>query len=231
MTLNLPPPSDGTDNNALNAAEGSHGGRLATVISALAFVFSGLSYYESALKAADLEIYVPPIVQYARDGGGDTELFAVPITIANSGSNTGTVLAMELIVDALDAKDDLTKSKAYYSAYFGEHPKDTNAINKSFAPIAIPSRATYTETIRFYPQGNALPHAVRDAGNYRFTLKTTIALPAARGFFDNAFGARAPDALVFERRLPYLSDQWLGMRRGSAAMHSADWKPTASIGK
>lgn len=230
MTLNLPPPADNPDNSAI-VADAPHAGRLATVVSALAFVFSGLSYYESALKAADLEIYVPPIVQYGRDGGGDTELFAVPITIANGGSNTGTILAMELIIETLDAKDDLAKKKTFYSAYFGEHPKNADAVHKSFAPIAIPGRATYTETIRFYPQGNPLPHVVRDAGNYRFTLKTMIAAPEQRGFFDRAFGTRAPDALVFERRLPYLSDQWLGMRRGSAAMHSADWKPTTSTGK
>lgn len=231
MTLNLPPPADTSDNNALNAAEGAHGGRLATIISALAFVFSGLSYYESALKAADLEIYVPPILQYGRDGGGDVELFAVPITVANGGSNTGTILAMELTVEALEAKDDLDKKKTYYSAYFGEHPKNPDTANKSFAPIAIPGRATYTETIRFYPQGNALPRIVRDAGNYRFTLTAMVAAPENRGWLDRTFGTRAPDALVFERRLPYLSDQWLGMRRGSAAMHAADWKPSTSTGK
>lgn len=231
MTLNLPPPTDASDNNALNAAEGAHGGRLATIISALAFVFSGLSYYESALKAADLEIYVPPIVQYARDGGGDTELFAVPITVANGGSNTGTILAMELTVEALEAKDDLDKKKTYYSAFFGEHPKNPDTANKSFAPIAIPGRATYTETIRFYPQGNPLPRIVRDAGNYRFTLKTLIAAPEQRGWFDRTFGTRAPDALVFERRLPFLSEQHLNFRRGSISMHAADWKPSTSTGK
>lgn len=232
MTLNLPPKVDAPDNNALNAAEGAHGGgHLATIISALAFVFSGLSYYESALKAADLEIYVPPIVQYARDGGGDTELFAVPITIANGGSNTGTVLAFELTVEALDAKDDLDKRKTYYSAFFGEHPRDATASNKSFAPIAIPGRATYTETIRFYPQGNPLPRLVRDAGNYKFTLKSMIAAPEQRGWLDRTLGTRAPDALTFERRLPFLSDQHLGFRRGSISMHAADWKPTTSSGR
>lgn len=231
MTLNLPPRVETSDTGALNAAEGAHGGRLATVISALAFVFSGLSYYESALKAPELEIYVPPIVQYARDGGGDTELFAVPVTVVNGGSNTGTILALELTVEATEAKDEYDKKKSYYSAFFGEHPRDPAALNKAFAPIAIPGRATYTETIRFYPQGNPLPRLVRDAGNYRFTLKALVAGVDRPGVFDRWLGPKAPDPLVFERKLPYLSDQHLNFRRGSVSMHAADWRPTSSAGK
>jgi hypothetical protein len=109
--------------DAARAAEGGGGGSwLANVPSALAFLFSGLSFYTSALQQADLEVYVPPVLQYGRDGGGggDVDVFAVPITIANGGANTGTVLAMELVVENLKAAAE-PKSKTFYSAFIGEH--------------------------------------------------------------------------------------------------------------
>ncbi len=231
MGLFLPPRATGADASQLAAADaaGHGGGRLATIISALAFVFSGLSYYESALKAADLEIHVPPVVQYGRDGGGDTELFAIPLTLTNSGSNTGTVLSFELSVESLGATDDLPKTKKYYSAFFGEHPRDSaSPTNKAFAPISIPGRATYTDTIRFYPQGNPLPRLVREAGEYKFTLSATLAGPSTPGWFERLLQGKTPEPLSFKRTLPYLSDQWLSLRRGSASMHAADFKPTSS---
>ena len=47
-----------------------------------------------------------------------------------------------------------------------------------------------------------------------FANVTDEVIAENRGWLDRTFGTRAPDALVFERRLPYLSDQWRGMRRG-----------------
>jgi hypothetical protein len=233
MAVSLPPRARSTEGVGIEAADAAAqgGGRLATVISALAFVFSGLSYYESALKAADLEIHVPPIVFYGRDGGGDTELFAVPVTIANGGSNTGTVLSFDLTVENVSATDDLPKTKTYYSAFFGEHPRDAAAVNKAFAPISVPGRGTYTDTIRFYPQGNPLPRLVREGGDYRFTLKTNIATVGKPNWYETLLQAKPPQPLTFTRKLPFLSDQWLGFRRGSAAMHSADYQPTTSVQK
>ena len=35
--------------------------------------FSGVSFYLSALQQSDLEIFVPPTIHYARDGGGDPD--------------------------------------------------------------------------------------------------------------------------------------------------------------
>src|SRR5262245_26770520 len=96
MAITTPPQAD----DAALAVEGAgHGGRLATIFSALAFAFSGFSFYVSALQGADLEVYLPPTIQYARDQGGDIELFAIPVTIANDGARSATVLSMELEVE------------------------------------------------------------------------------------------------------------------------------------
>ena len=227
MGLSLPPPSSSDEAITMAADRPEGAGRLATVISLLAFLFSGLSYYESALKQADLDVFVPPVIQYGRDSGGDIELFAVPITIANGGSNTGTVLAMDLTVESLAANADPHK-KIYYSAFVGEHSRKDDAPNKSFAPIAIPGRATYTETIRFYPQGNPLPKLVQDAGEFKFTLALTVATPSEPSWLERILKVRTPPPLVFTRTLPWISEQQLGLRRVTIAMHARDWKPTLS---
>ena len=47
------------------AEHGSHGGLFATIVSAVALLFSGMSYYESSMKSAELTVYVPAMVHYA----------------------------------------------------------------------------------------------------------------------------------------------------------------------
>lgn len=205
-------------------------GWIATVISSLAFLFSGASFYMSALQQADLEVFVPPVLQYGRDGGGEVDVFALPVTITNGGANTGTVLAMELVVDNPQPGAQ-PKSKTFYSAFMGEHPRAAETPNKSFAPVSVAGRATFSDTVRFYPQGNPLPKLVQEAGDYKFTLKLTIATPPDPGWLDRMLGARPPEPLVFTRTLPYISEQHLGFRRGTVSMHAKDWKPTASGAK
>jgi hypothetical protein len=221
------PPNDGTDTNI--AEIGGHGGRVASLLSALALGFSGLSFYESVLKTASLEVYVPPVIHYARDQGGDVELFAIPLTIVNSGARTGTALTMELDVESL-RPDAPVKTKRYYSAYIGEHPQKDDETNHSFAPLSLAGRTTYSDTVRFYPVGNPLPALVDDAGDYRFTLKLTTAVPARPGLLDGLLRQEIPP-ISFERTLPWFSEQQLGMRRVAIPMHDKDWKPTTMPAK
>jgi hypothetical protein len=209
----------------------SRGNRMATVVSAFAFAFSGVSFYETVIKQPRLTVFVPPVLQYAQDGGGDIELFAIPITIANDGARAGTVLALELEVENPAAKGDEPKSKLFYSAFLGEHPKNADAPNTSFAPIAIAGRASTSQTIRFYPQGNPLPHVVQDAGEFRFTLKLATAAPPPSSFVDRLFKHGDPDPIVFSRTLPWFSQQQLGFRRAAISMNAKDWKPTVSASK
>ena len=220
------------DDGAANLAEGaSHAsGWLANLLSGAAFLFSGASFYMSALQQADLEVFVPPVLQYGRDGGGDVDVFALPVTIANGGANTGTVLAMELVVEN-PTQGAEPKSKTFYSAFIGEHPKNPDTPNKTFAPISVPGRATYSETIRFYPQGNPLPKVIKDAGEFKFTLKVIVAEPGSPSIVDRIFRVAAPEPLQFERRLPFISEQHLGFRRGTISMHAKDWKPMSSGAK
>lgn len=224
MSVDLPPASDAAEPNV--AEVGGRGGRLAAALSALALGFSGLSFYESALKTAALEVYVPPVVYYARDQGGDVELFAIPITIVNSGARTGTALTMELTVENLRS-DAPVKSKRYYSAYIGEHSQRDDETSRSFAPLSLAGRTTFSDTVRFYPEGSPLPALVDDAGDFRFTLKLTTAVPAYPGLLDGLMSRDIPP-VSFQRSLPWFSEQQLSQRRVAIPMHDKDWKPTTT---
>ena len=127
--MTVPDPSLGSGMTSFPsiARMAGRGSRLATIVSAFAFAFSGVSFYETVLKRPALAMYVPPVMHYARDSGGDIEVFSLPVTIANDGARTGTVLSLELEVDNL-AEGAEPKTKRYYSAYLGEHPADTVGI-------------------------------------------------------------------------------------------------------
>ncbi|WP_295558833.1 hypothetical protein [uncultured Hyphomicrobium sp.] len=222
--IHTPPPASGSDTTIADV--GGRGGLIASVLSAVALGFSGLSFYESVLKTASLEVYVPPVIHYARAQGGDVELFAVPITIVNSGARTGTALTMELTVENLRA-DAPVKTKRYYSAYIGEHSPKDDEPNRTFAPLSLAGRETFSDTVQFYPEGNPLPALIDDAGDFRFTLKLTTALPAHPGWLDGVLRKDIP-AISFDRTLPWFSEQQLGMRRITIPMHEKNWKPTTA---
>lgn len=203
---------------------GGHGGMFATVLSGVALLFSGLSYYESSLKTADLAVFVPPMIHYARDG--DNDVFNVPITIANDGARTGTVLNMVLEVENL-RPDAERKTARFHSAFLGEYPHSDDAINRSFAPLSISGHGTFTETVRFYPMDEALPFLVDDKGDYRFTLKLQTAR-AVHPDFAQSWLSTEPQPLTFELNLPYIAFQHLAFRHGTIAMYNKDWKPAVS---
>lgn len=205
------------------AHKGAREGLLATVLSALAVGISCVSFYMSALQGAQLDPYVPPVIQYGRDGGGDTELFAIPVTIANEGAQSGTVISMELEVQNLKSG----ATKRYYSAFIGEHPREAASPNRQFAPLSIAGRAVFSETVRFYPAGNALPRVVDSEGEYAFRLQLNTAAPAQASLLGWLGGRSQPAPITFQMTLPWISDQHLGFRRATIAMHAKDWKPTA----
>jgi hypothetical protein len=214
----------GGDGALASLAAIAYGGLQATILSAVALVLSAFSLYESSFKTAEIEIFVPPVIHYARDSGGDVELFAIPITVTNSGARTGTVLSMQLEVEDLKSH----KTKRYYSAYLGEHQVNPDATSRSFAPLSMAGRETFTDTVRFYPVGNPLPKLAEEAGDFRFTLTLVTAEPAHPDLIDR-YLAKAPGAIAFERTLPWVSEEQLGSRRITIAMHEkSSEKPSAT---
>lgn len=201
-----------------------------SILSAIALLFSGFTYYENSLRHPDLSVYVPPMIHYARDG--DNDVFNVPVTISNEGARTGTVLNMVLEVENLQA-DAEKKTARFHSAFLGEWPRTDTAELRSFAPISIAGNGTFTETIRFYPMDEPLPFLVHDKGNYRFTLRLETAEPADPNLLDRFFATK-PTPLQFELKLPFMAFQHLAFQRGTIAMFNADWKSaiaTSAIAK
>ena len=127
MAINQTSMRDG-DDGANRARVGAYRDWLSTAFSAVAICLSCISFYMSALQGPALEVYVPPTIHYGRDGGGDTELFAIPITITNNGARSGAVLSIELEVQNLKTNT----TKRYYSAFLGEHPREAH---KSEPPV------------------------------------------------------------------------------------------------
>lgn len=196
------------------------GSGLATTISVLAFAFSGVSFYETVVKQPHLSAFVPPVLHYGQDGGGDLELFAIPVTIANEGARTGTVLSM-----SLDAENKATKIRQhFYAAYFGDHPRSGDATPRAFAPLSIQGRSTFSDTIRFYPVGKVRPLVLEDAGDVEFTLTLETVKPDASDML-SWFWRPDPKPLVFTRHLPWYSFQQIALRRQAIAMKEPGWTP------
>jgi hypothetical protein len=200
---------------------GSHGGTLATVVSAVALGFSGLSYYDSTLASAALTVYVPPMVHYARDGA---DVFNVPITISNDGARAGTVLSMTLNVENLDPAAE-RKSILFRSVFLGDYPRDDKTPLRSFAPMSVPGHGSITETVRFYNMGEMLPMLVTDKGDFRFTL--TVNLAKTAGVLDGLVHTD-PKPLTFDLNLPYFAVQRLSFQNGTIGMYNKDWTPAVS---
>ena len=202
---------------------GARGGWMPTVFSAVAVGLSCISVYMSTLQSAKLEVYVPPTIHYGRDAGGDTELFAIPLTIANDGARSAAVLSIELEVQNLKSN----ATKRYYSAFLGEHPREATTSNRQFAPLSIAGRGLFSDTVRFYPAG-VQPKLVDAEGEYVFRLQLNTAAPNEPSLLDRLQGRTQLAPVSFQMTLPWLSDQQLGSRRSTIAMHAKDWKPVAA---
>ena len=127
MAITQRPQRDGDTGGVLKTTNevirmGRLSGWMPTVFSAVAVGMSCISVYMSTLQGAKLEVYVPPTIHYGRDAGGDTELFAIPVTIANDGARSAAVLSIELEVQNLKTN----ATKRYYSAFLGEHPREAH---------------------------------------------------------------------------------------------------------
>jgi hypothetical protein len=208
------------------AERGAREGLLATLLSAVAVAISCISFYMSALQAAELEIYLPSAFQYFMDGEGET--FTVPVTLANSGALNTIVLSMELEVQ--DAKTNATRR--FYSAYLGEHPRTQSAPQvRQFTPVVVLGRTVFSETVRFYPVGftrqgeQKPPRIVSGEGEYTFRLKVNTAVPAEPSLLDRLQGRTQPAPVSVQMILPVVD------YRGIMQLRTKDWVGAAGTSR
>lgn len=209
---------------AVTAAQ-SEGGRLAALVSLVALALSLYSLWETSLKRADLHVFVPPVIHYAAPyQNSNFEMIAIPVTIANEGAQTGTVLTMELAVT--DPRTNQTKR--FYSADFGRWSMERtrSGAYQPFAPIALAGHSSRTESVLFYTRGDQErpEQLIREPGAYRFSLRLEEATDAP-GLLDGLWrNARA--VLTFERELRSYDAR--AFNTGTLPMFAKDWTSAKS---
>jgi len=126
---------------------------LSDIGAAAAFVVSAYSLYQTTLRRASLKVFVSPVIRYASPyQNSNFEAFAVPVTIANEGARTGTIVTMDLQVRAPE-RDVI---KRFYSADIGQWSIERNRSGdfRPFAPIVLAGRTSHTETILFHARSD-----------------------------------------------------------------------------
>jgi hypothetical protein len=211
---------------AANATGTLEGGRAAALLSAAALAFSGYSLWDTSLKSAEVQVFVPPVVQYASPyQNSNFEVFAIPVTLTNEGARTGTVLAMELAVT--DPRTNQTKR--FYAADFGRWTmeKTRSGAYEPFAPLSLAGRTSRTEQVLFYPRGEEEKpnELVRQLGPYSFKLTLDI---AEEGGEANKSGS-ADVSVSFDRELKFYDAR--SFENGTIPMYAADWRSTTNATK
>jgi hypothetical protein len=190
---------------------------LSEIIAGVALVFSAYNLWQNKLKHADLRVFVPPVIQYtAPNQNGNLEVFVIPVTLANEGARTGTVLSMEL-----EVTDPRTQAvKRFYSADFGTWSLDKaiNGGNVPFAPISLEGRGRRTETVLFYTRGEEErpDQLVADVGKFSFKLTLDD------GNLRESGGKRRPASVEFVRELKYYDPRVF--LRGTLPMYADNWR-------
>lgn len=185
-----------------------------TVASVVALGVSGYSLYESALKSSSLALFVAPRIDYTDPDRPEAvrEVFVLPLTIANDGAMTGTVLSMTLTVT-----NPRTKAvKTFYAARlgtWGETPL------KPFAPVVLAGRATYSQTVQFEPRNGETVARIIDGegGTYQLGL----------GLEEAVSGTRASPSLQFDRRIGELDYRYFS-GTGTMEMWAPDYRSAKS---
>ncbi len=172
----------------------TRGGKLATLVSAFALAFSAASFYETVLKQARIKVYVTDTISYTRDPYGGYEVFAVPVTLANTGARDGAIVTLTLTVKNLDTGKTETLSSEYTAEaqYFAGREDVAARVKRPkqpFAPLAILGRSAYAGTVLFYTkEGKGAEDArllVVPQANLQMTL--TVQSPIPDTWLDRTF--------------------------------------------
>jgi hypothetical protein len=196
---------------------------VATLFSATALALSLYSLWESSLRPADIHVFVPPVIQYAAPyQNSNFEMIAIPVTVANEGAQTGTLLSMELAVT--DPRTNETKH--FYSADFGRWTMERtrSGAYQPFAPISLAGHSSRTESVLFYTRGEQErpEQLIREPGTYRFALRLEEAT-SSNGWLDRLW-RREPPTVAFERDLRNYDAR--AFNTATLPLYAKDWRST-----
>lgn len=201
-------------------ARKSEGSLVVAGISGVALLLSAFSLWESSLKSADLQVFVPPVIYYAAPyQNSNFEMVNIPVTIVNDGAQTGTALHFDLEVTNPKTK----QTKRFYSAEFGvwSMERTRQRAYTGFSPISLAGNSSRAESILFYTRGadEKPEEIINEAGTYQFKL-TLVEAPVS-DWLSRLIGTGAPVSITFERVLPFYDAR--SFQEGTIFMHSADW--------
>jgi hypothetical protein len=190
-----------------------------TLASLVALLFSAYTLYESSLRGARLSIFVAPRIDYTDpDRPEDVrEVFILPITVANDGARTGTLLALNLEV----TNPRTGHKKMFYAARlgtWGETPL------RPFAPVVLAGRGIFSHAVQFEPRKGETVPRILDLEPGKYNFKLTVENVASTG----GLGGGGAVPLEFE-----MQNERLDYRRfqgtGTMEMWAADYQSFASI--
>ena len=127
----------------------------ASTSSVIALLASGVSLWETVLKQPSLKVHIGETFSYTRDPWGSYEVFAVPVTIMNSGARDGAVMSLRLDLTNTDTGQKETFESAYTadSGWFSGADNVTTRTRRpkmQFSPLSINGRSAWSGTILFY---------------------------------------------------------------------------------
>jgi len=200
------------------------GGRTATLVALIALLFSAYSLWETSLKQPDVRIFVPPVIQFSAPyNNSNFEVIAIPVTFANEGARTGTVLSMELAVT--DPRTNQTKY--FYAADFGRWTMEKTRAQayQPFAPVSLAGNSSRTETVLFYTRGDDQkpPQLIQATGPYQFKLSLEQAVADDLGVVDQWLSS-GPVSVSFERELSFYDAR--AFNNGTLPLYAKDWRST-----
>jgi len=177
---------------------GRSAGNLGAVLaSAAALFFSGVSVYETAIKQAHLHLFVPDTAMYTRDPEGSFEVFAIPLTVSNSGARDGVVSSIKLEVRNSTTGTAQTLEASYFAGpeYFSTKEDQATGVRRPktpFAPLSIAGRGSFTGTVLFYARKYQEKPLVPGEGRYEFALTAQSKPTEALGFLDGLWSSDIP---------------------------------------
>lgn len=200
------------------------GGKVATLVALVALAFSAYSLWETSLKQPDVRIFVPPVIQFSAPyNNSNFEVIAIPVTFANEGARTGTVLSMELAV----TDPRTSQTKLFYAADFGRWTMEKTRAQayQPFAPLSLAGRASRTETVLFYTRGDDQKPAqiIEKTGPYGFKLTLEQAVADDLGIVDKWLSS-GPVSVSFERELRFYDAR--AFNNGTLPLYAKDWRST-----
>ncbi len=188
-----------------------------TFVSSVALLVSGFSLYESSLKSADLAVFVAPRIEYVDPDRPEAvrEVFILPVTLANEGARSATVMSVNLEVTNPRTK----QSKMFYAARLGSWGE---APLRQFAPAVLPGKASYTQALQFEPRVGEAVMRILDIEPGSYSFKLTLDLAGA--------GAHGGQSLQFEMQTGQM-DYRMFNGNGTMGMWSPNYRPASTMAK